>query len=88
MQGCRVGVGSRESGFRSFLGQGSRSRESRNFALKCATPDSLEMSHFYVKNLRKCKILEKYLAKTFFYTIFLVNYLELTNCMQFLGDGR
>ena len=65
-QGCGVRDGSQ-----AIFG----TRESPNFSLKCPTPDSLEMSHFYVKNLRKCDISEKkILRKIFFrYKNFLVD---------------
>ena len=36
-------------------------------------PDSLEMSHFYVKNLRKCKIFDKISCENFLYNFFFVN---------------
>ena len=62
LQGCGAGV-------RWFLGA-SESGVAK-FCLKM--PDSLEMSRFYVKNLWKCEILKKYLAKIFFLQDFLVN---------------
>ena len=37
------------------------------------TPKSLEMSYFYVKNLRKHQILEKYLAKKNFGQLIVAN---------------
>ena len=65
-QGCGVadGVGSQAI-------FGIRESEVAKFFFKI--PGSLEMSHFFVKNLRKCDISEKHLAKFFFYKIFLVD---------------
>ena len=57
-----------ESGVRRFLGLGSH--ESPKFSLKYPTSDSLEKSHFYAKNLRKCDISEKTSSENFFFTKF------------------